>query len=417
VVGRQLGEGALDAERNFFEALEGSLLEDHASSLSSAGLFAAEDVDERVDRARSLDLPQDLGDGLQLEDALVFAVAAPGRRSRLAQHIEQDVGGGARDFIGDPTGRALRLEQLANGALELGTIRKSHGSGGIVFYLEMHPLIRVAFVPFVLIALGSRAGVGGARVGGEQGPTQATSLARSKGADGMSAPCPAGTLPDQDVCVPIPGVDDLGSDELIALGGAHHDKRGRYEIYDQIPRRPDRPAEYESYRYPIPIPDTVRLTMSGYDLDRPEGEQRQGRKFSHVGHGGIDLPAPRGTEVHLIALEHQEGDAEVLFVGKLFGTTVITKHTLREGGRLRDYVLLHGHLDGVAPGLARGQGSLPEKALLGYVGDTGSEGIVHLHLEARRVRDGVDLASTVPERLIANEISVVCDPRNVLPLK
>jgi murein DD-endopeptidase MepM/ murein hydrolase activator NlpD len=233
----------------------------------------------------------------------------------------------------------------------------------------------------------------------------------------MSAPCPAGTLPDQDVCVPIPGSDDLGSDELEAFGMGHHDKRGRYETYDQIPRRPDRPAEYESYRYPIPIPETVKLTMSGYDLDRPESEQRQGRKFSHVGHGGIDLPAPRGTEVHVIALEHQEGDAEVLFVGKLFGTTVITKHTLREGGRLRDYVVLHGHLDGTAPGLARGQGALPEKTLLGYVGDTGSEGIVHLHFETRRVREGIDLQKTPPERLIANEISVVCDPRNVLPLK
>jgi murein DD-endopeptidase MepM/ murein hydrolase activator NlpD len=233
----------------------------------------------------------------------------------------------------------------------------------------------------------------------------------------MSAPCPAGTLPDQDVCVPIPSSDDLGNEELEAFGMGHHDKRGRYETYDQIPRRPDRPAEYEAYKYPISIPDSVKLTMSGYDLDRPEEEQRQGRKFSHVGHGGIDLPAARGTEVHLGVLEHQEGDAEVLFVGKLFGTTVITKHTLREGGRLRDYVVLYGHLDGTAPGLARGQSPLTDNALLGYVGDTGSEGIVHLHLETRRVREGIDLQKTLPERLIANEISVVCDPRNVLPLK
>jgi hypothetical protein len=287
----------------------------------------------------------------------------------------------------------------------------------------MHPLIRAASLPVVLFALGSRAGVGengqeGVAGPGGQSRTQRVEPtgAASKGAEGLSAPCPAGTLPDQDVCVPIPGNDDLGSEELAAFGMGHHDKRGRYEIYDQIPRRPDRPAEYESYRYAIPIPDSVKLTMSGYDLDLPESEQRQGPKFSHVGHGGIDLPAPRGTEVHVLSLDHQEGDAEVLFVGKLFGTTVITKHTLREGGRLRDYVVLHGHLDGVAPGLARGQ-SAPEKALLGYVGDTGSEGIVHLHLEARRVREGIDLSKVPPERLVANEISVVCDPRNVLPLK
>jgi hypothetical protein len=106
----------------------------------------------------------------------------------------------------------------------------------------------------------------------------------------------------------------------------------------------------------------------------------------------------------------------VLFVGKLFGTTVITRHTLREGGRLRDYVVLHGHLDRAAVGLMRGPQPIAEGSILGYVGDTGSEGIVHLHLEVRRVRDGIDLAKTAPERLVADEISVVCDPRNVLPL-
>ncbi len=207
------------------------------------------------------------------------------------------------------------------------------------------------------------------------------------------------------------------NDELLALAGAHHDKRGHFRTYEQIPRRPDRPSEYEFYRYPIPTAEGARLTMSGYDLDRPEAEQRQGRKFSHVGHGGIDLAAPRGTEVRLVNLEHQQGDAEVLFVGKLFGTTVLTKHTLREGGRLRDYVVLHGHLDRPAAGLERSPVPVPEGTLLGYVGDTGSEGIVHLHLEIRRVRDEIDLASTVPERLVATEVTIVCDPRNVLPLK
>ena len=155
--------------------------------------------------------------------------------------------------------------------------------------------------------------------------------------------------------------------------------------------------------------------MSGYDLDLPEGEQRHGRKFSHVGHGGIDLAAPRGTEVKVVPLEHQEGDAEVVYVGKLFGTSVVTKHTLREGGRLRDYIVLYGHLDAAASGIER-RASLSEGAVVGFVGDTGSEGIVHLHLEVRRVRDGVDLAKTLPPRLVADEVSIVCDPRNVLTL-
>jgi murein DD-endopeptidase MepM/ murein hydrolase activator NlpD len=283
----------------------------------------------------------------------------------------------------------------------------------------MHPLIRAAATSLVFVALGSRAGVGAAHppgdalVGGGQEPT----AVRSDPTAGLSSVCPPGSLPDADVCVPIPADDDVGGEELSAFGGGHHDKRGRFRTYEQIPRRPDRPAEYEVYRYPVATAKNARLTMSGYDLDRPEDEQRRGRKFSHVGHGGIDLAAPRGAEVRVVALDHQEGDAEVLFVGKLFGTTVVTKHTLREGGRLRSYVVLHGHLDRPAAGLERGQPPLAEGSVIGYVGDTGSEGIVHLHLEVRRVRDGIDLAKTPPERLVANEISVVCDPRNVLPLQ
>jgi murein DD-endopeptidase MepM/ murein hydrolase activator NlpD len=121
--------------------------------------------------------------------------------------------------------------------------------------------------------------------------------------------------------------------------------------------------------------------------------------------------------VKSLELEHQEGDAEVLYTGRLFGTTVVARHTLREGGRLRDYVVLFGHLDAIAPGLAPGA-ALKEGDLVGTVGDTGSPELVHLHYEVRRVREGVDLAA-VPAgaQLIAESISVVCDPRNVLPLK
>jgi murein DD-endopeptidase MepM/ murein hydrolase activator NlpD len=275
----------------------------------------------------------------------------------------------------------------------------------------MHPLIRAAAAVLAIVALGSRAETGAARSStAREPPPPAPSPTR-----GLSAVCPAGTLPDADVCVPIPTDDDTGGDELEAFGAAHHDKRGRYQVYDQIPRRPDRPAEYDSYRYPVPVPAGAKLTMSGYDLDLPEGDQRHGRKFSHVGHGGIDLAAPRGTEVRTVALEHQEGDAELLFAGKLFGTSVVTRHTLREGGRLREYIVLYGHLDRVAPGIGEGA-KLADGAVVGYVGDTGSEGVVHLHLEVRRARDGVDLAKTMPPRLVANEVSVVCDPRNVLPL-
>ena len=274
----------------------------------------------------------------------------------------------------------------------------------------MHPLNRAAAVVLGFSLLGSRAA-------SEMTVVHAVSRApTSPGAEpqGFSALCPPFTLPDDDACIPIPPGADLGGDDLAPVPGAHHDKRGRLESYEQIPRRPDRPAAYGAYRYPVPVPEG-NLAMSGYDLDLPEADQRRGRKFSHVGHGGLDLAAPRGTPVQLVKLEHQEGDAEILFVGKLFGTTVVTRHTLREGGRLREYAVLFGHLDRPAPGVETGRPPLGEGAVVGYVGDSGSPGIVHLHFEVRRAREGIDIGKVAPERLVANDVSVVCDPRNVLP--
>jgi murein DD-endopeptidase MepM/ murein hydrolase activator NlpD len=160
--------------------------------------------------------------------------------------------------------------------------------------------------------------------------------------------------------------------------------------------------------------------MSGYDLDRPDDSQRRGRTLHAVGHGGVDLPDPRGTPILLVPLENQVGDADVIYVGPLFGTTVVTRHTVREGGRLRDYVLLYGHLQEAAQGLVAGR-ALKEGDVVGAVGDTGSPELVHLHLEARRVRDGLDAARRVKERggpsLLEGDATVVCDPRNVLPLR
>jgi murein DD-endopeptidase MepM/ murein hydrolase activator NlpD len=55
--------------------------------------------------------------------------------------------------------------------------------------------------------------------------------------------------------------------------------------------------------------------------------------------------------------------------------------------------------------------------VVGFVGDTGSRGLVHLHLEVRRVRDGTDLSHLSPAGLVDSAETVVCDPRNVLSQK
>jgi hypothetical protein len=234
--------------------------------------------------------------------------------------------------------------------------------------------------------------------------------------------CPPGTLPDGDVCVHLPGAADLdGAEDALASENIHRERTGRWTVYEQIPRLPDRPASYDAYLYPVPpgLPGG-QFVVSGYDLDHPDDTQRRGRTLHAVGHGGVDLPDPRGTPVKLVPLEHQVGDADVVYVGPLFGTTVVTRHTLREGGRLRDYVLLFGHLEAPAPGLVAGR-AIKGGELVGFVGDTGSPELVHLHLEARRVREGLDIADRMkakgPGSMLQNDATVVCDPRNVLPLR
>jgi murein DD-endopeptidase MepM/ murein hydrolase activator NlpD len=229
------------------------------------------------------------------------------------------------------------------------------------------------------------------------------------------ADCPAATLPDGEACVRLPAEDE-GAPETLEVQNAHREKSGRWAVYDQIPRRPDRPADYDLYRYPIPagMPGGHHV-VSGYDLDRPDLAQRRGATLSAVGHGGVDLPQRKGLPIPMMSLEHQEGPADVVYVGPLFGTSVVTLHALREGGELRDYIVIWGHLDAPAPGL-KPREELKDGDLVGFVGDTGSPELVHLHLEARRVRDGVDVMKYAGGALLDSEVSVVCDPRNVLPL-
>lgn len=232
--------------------------------------------------------------------------------------------------------------------------------------------------------------------------------------DVPEAPCPRGTLPDGDVCVPVPD-PEAGRQTLAEAQNEHHDRSGRLRVYDQIPRSPERPKDFRQYRLPIPAPSRQGFVGSGYDLDRPDNQQRRGAELSAVGHGGVDLAQARGTPVRLVNLEHQVGDAVVLAFGHLFGNSVVTLHTLREASALREYLVIYGHLDSIAPGLTPRQ-TLKADSLLGYVGDSDSPGTVHLHLEVRRAREGVDAAQLPLGQITQNAKTVACDPRNVLEL-
>jgi murein DD-endopeptidase MepM/ murein hydrolase activator NlpD len=237
------------------------------------------------------------------------------------------------------------------------------------------------------------------------------------------AVCGAGTFSDDGVCVSW----EFNEEGILALTEAsrsHVENSGQRKIYDQIGRQPDRPENYDLYSYPVPpgLPAGSpggQYVISGYDLDRPDPLQRRGRGLTHVGHGGVDIPGRRGTPVRLVRLEGQQGEASLLYSGPLFGLSVVTLHTVLEGAETRQYMMLHGHLDGAAR-LALGS-PLADGVVLGNMGDSGSPNLVHLHLEIRRFRAGV-----VPEQvikasgayaLVQDHQSVVCDPRNLLLLQ
>jgi murein DD-endopeptidase MepM/ murein hydrolase activator NlpD len=211
--------------------------------------------------------------------------------------------------------------------------------------------------------------------------------------------------------LPVPADRCDGLPLPAIMANSHRQNDGVRVEYEQIARRPNRPVSYNAYLYPVAAP----IMVSGYDLDKPDGLQRRGSMPS-VGHGGADLVVARGTPIRAVPLEEQMGDAEVLYVGHLFGNTVITRHVVRECGLSRDYIVIMGHLEAAAAGVFRGRKLYPGE-VVGYVGDSASPRLVHLHLEVRRMRDGIDAWGVIGWELKAREISTVTDPRNLLPLR
>lgn len=434
---------ALDPEGDFLEPIVGEPLERFTCGVARLGIPLRQHVDEEVDDVGAVQITQQGRDAHEAQRAFLVVLQHASRVRFLAKRRDERVEIGAPLFIRAHSGKlSVDLARSPFGVEERGEKRgesvRAVGHGGFddvpkpsVASQEYargatrYDGVAVRFARFssilpaaALVGL-SFATFGTARAHREPIHISLTPV-ESNVAAPLWAPCPPGTFPDGDACVHLPG-GLRPSEDALSAENAHRERSGRWTVYEQIPRRPDRPASYDDYRYPVPpgLPGG-HFVVSGYDLDRPDESQRRGRALHAVGHGGVDLPNPRGTPVTLVALENQVGDADVVYVGPLFGTTVVTRHTVREGARLRDYVLLYGHLDAPAPGLVAGR-TVKEGEVLGFVGDTGSPELVHLHLEARRVRDGLDLSSRVKTRsagsLLESDATVVCDPRNVLPLR
>jgi hypothetical protein len=169
-----------------------------------------------------------------------------------------------------------------------------------------------------------------------------------------------------------------------------------WQIYDRLPRRPDRPAEYQRYLLSLDTVDLVRPSSLG-----SEGE-------------GVLVMGEPGAPVLSRVLEGQLGPTSVAFAGDLVGQTVVTKHRVREGSSEHDYLVVHGNLASIATKAGR---VLEPKTELGTIGNSASGHAVALHLEVRRVRHGFDTDGLAPSSYLDRAHTIGADPRNVFRVK
>lgn len=189
-----------------------------------------------------------------------------------------------------------------------------------------------------------------------------------------AASCPAGTLPDQGVCIPVPPAEAVLAVSTTQLG-----------------LMPGRAEDYGSYLTPI----------SAY----PATPADDGL--------GVLIPAPPRTLVTLISLEHQLGSARrIILPGpepRLFTLHRVSRHAVT-----RTYLLGYEGLtfDPNAP-----EADLPVGTPLGRVSSSPSRGRTALRLTVRQLRRGANPERLPPQRLLSDAVSLACDPRNVLPAK
>jgi len=267
----------------------------------------------------------------------------------------------------------------------------------------MQPLVRGAALAALLAALGAL---------GKTPRPKAPEPAKvpSSVAPGVAASCGPRTLPEGDVCIPLPPpgrAPQADGREDLPEGPAPVAERSAL-----VPRRPERPAAALSYRFPLAAAATPTI-LAG--LDRPFDLTLEAGDVS-PGPGAVLLDGSSGDAVVSLALEGQEGPAEVAFVGEMLGATVVTAHLVRDGGRLRQILLVHGNLDRPSERAVIGA-PLEDGDELGFLGDSAFRGRPGLYLETRQLREGTSLAGLDASRLREDIISVPLDVRNVVPLR
>jgi murein DD-endopeptidase MepM/ murein hydrolase activator NlpD len=110
------------------------------------------------------------------------------------------------------------------------------------------------------------------------------------------------------------------------------------------------------------------VANSGQSGGKPPVRTTQVRVF----HGGVDMTAPRGSEVHAVA------DGKVLFAGRRggFGNLVILDHG-------SGYCTYYAHLSKIESNVREGAAS-SRGEIIGLVGSTGRATGPHLHFEVRK---------------------------------
>lgn len=251
----------------------------------------------------------------------------------------------------------------------------------------MSPLVRAGIAAAVLAAIA-------AAVDRRLEPVLVTAGGKaSNSADPLTLlrPCPAGTLLDNSVCVPVPAPSSTPD-----AAGAIRD----WQVYDRLPRRPDRPSDPRRYRWPIT--DVAAFDPSPFTAD------------GAVAVDALLLAAPARTPVAAPGLEQQRGKTAVLYTGPVVGRSVVTEHRVLEGKQEQIYLVLLGNLATVS---TKAGSRLDPGTKLGTVGDPSLRSMSGLHLEVRRVRQGVDVRALQPEEYRSRAHTIACDARNVLPLE
>ena len=228
----------------------------------------------------------------------------------------------------------------------------------------MQPLVRAAVAAAALAAL-TRAAQWALPADDAHEPGRAAPSSVGQ----LPSLCPPGTLPDGNVCVPVPAVQPT-------------EQPARTRSLQGIARRPDRPADYRRYQLPLALDKQGRLS---------------------------------GTEVRCVELDGQVEHARIQYVGRLIGQTVVTRHRVHEAGQLRQYLVIYGHLQSPAPGLREGA-AVRAGTRLGSVQGAAAPRSSQ-RLQVRRTRPGVKIERLSAKQLLLDLHTVACDPRNVFPLK